>query len=257
MSDSITSRESTIKTPDGECEAAFIHPAKNAGAGVILWPDAFGLRDVMREFGRRLAADGYTVLIPNPFYRVTHKLPIVAEPQKFNFETDFPKIYPFVSSITAPGAAERDALAFVEFLDSQPQVDKSKKVGTQGYCMGGQLALRSAAASPGRIGAVASFHGGHLVTDQPSSPHLQAPKIRAKVYIAIAANDDAREPDAKEKLKTAFSNAGNPAEIEVYLGAMHGWCVPDMPNYPTPIYKPDDAERAWNKLRALYDGALS
>jgi carboxymethylenebutenolidase len=248
-----------IKTPDGMCQAAFIHPTTGAHPGVIIWPDAFGLRPVMRDFGRRVAAEGYSVLVPNPFYRVTNQTPVVQDTLHFNFgnQADMAKLTPLMSSIGGPGAAEKDAVAFVAFLDSQPQVDKGKKIGTQGYCMGGPLTMRTAAAVPNRIGAGGSFHGGGLVTDAPTSPHLMVPKIKAKFYFGIASNDDMRQPDAKDKLKAAFAAAGNPAEIEVYKERLHGWTVPDMPVQPMPIYDMSDAERAWKKLFALYKTSLA
>jgi carboxymethylenebutenolidase len=161
-----------------------------------------------------------------------------------------------MSSIQAPGAAEKDTAAFVAFLDSQPQVNKARKIGTQGYCLGGPLSMRTAAAVPDRIGAGASFHGAGLVTDSPNSPHLLAPKIKAKFYFGISANDDMRQPEVKDKLKAAFAAAGNPAEIEIYK-SNHGWTVPDMPNEPMPIYNMADAERAWEKLFALYKTSLA
>ena len=230
-----------------------------AHPGVIIWADAFGLRPVMRDFGKRIAAEGYTVLVPNPFYRVAQKTPVIADTTSFNFanQTDMAKLQPMMASIGAPGAAEKDATAFVAFLDAQPQVNKAKKIGTQGYCMGGPLTMRTAATIPDRIGAGGSFHGGGLVTDMPTSPHLLVPKIKAKFYFGIAANDDMRQPDAKDKLKAAFDAAKNPAEIEVYAGTMHGWCVPDMPAQGgKPIYNMADAERALAKLVALYKTAL-
>lgn len=243
-----------IKTPDGNCQAAFIHPATGSYPGVIIWADAFGLRPTMRDFGRRVASEGYAVLVPNPFYRVTNNTPVVQDTTHFNFgnQADMAKIQPMMGSIGAPGAAEKDAVAFVAFLDSQPQVNKAKKIGTQGYCMGGPLTLRTAAAVPDRIGAGGSFHGGGLVNDTPNSPHLLASKTRAKFYFGIAASDDTRQPDAKDKLKAAFASAGNPAEIEVYKERLHGWCVPDMPMQTPAIYHMADAERAWKKLFALY-----
>ena len=249
----------TIKTPDGDCQAAFIHPATGSYPGVIIWPDAFGLRPVMRDFGKRIAAEGYSVLVPNPFYRVTQKTPVIADTKNFDFAnpTDMAKLQPMMASIGAPGAAEKDATAFVAFLDSQAAVNKAKKIGTQGYCMGGPLTMRTAATIPDRIGAGGSFHGGGLVTDMPTSPHLMVPKIKAKFYFGIAASDDMRQPDAKDKLKAAFAAAKNPAEIEVYAGTMHGWCVPDMPTGGGPIYSRPDAERAWAKLVTLYKTALA
>jgi carboxymethylenebutenolidase len=247
-----------VKTPDGMCDAAFIHPTTGAHPAVVIWPDAFGLRPSMRDIGKRIAAEGYSVLVPNPFYRLA-KAPVFDDPSKFNFANpaDMAKLQPLMASINAPGAAERDAVAFVAFLDAQRQVDRTKKIGTQGYCMGGPLVVKTAATVPNRVGAGASFHGGGLVTDQPGSPHLLAPKIKARMYFGIASNDDMRQPDAKDKLKEAFAAVKVPAEIEVYSGALHGWCVPDMPlQNGSPIYNKPDAERAWTKLVALYKAAL-
>ncbi|MBZ5723355.1 MAG: dienelactone hydrolase family protein [Acidobacteriia bacterium] len=247
-----------IKTPDGTCDAAFIHPKSGSHAGVLLWPDVFGLRPSMREMAKRLAAEGYSVVVPNPFYRVS-KAPFT-DASHFNFQdpADRAKLGPLTASLNAPGNPEKDAAAYVAFLDAQKEVNKAKKIGTQGYCMGGPLVVRTAAAVPGRIGAGASFHGGGLVTDKPDSPHLLAPKIKAHMYFGIASNDDARQPDQKDKLKEAFAAAHVPAEIEVYPGALHGWCVPDMPLQDgKPIYNKPDAERAWAKLVALYKAALA
>jgi len=247
-----------IKTPDGTCDAAFIHPKTGSHAGVLIWPDAFGSRPSMREIGKRLAAEGYSVLVPNPFYRVA-KAPFTdASNFSFQNQADMAKLKPLMASATAPGNAEKDAVAYVAFLDAQREVNKSKKIGTQGYCMGGPLVVKTAATVPNRIGAGASFHGGGLVTDQPNSPHLLAPKIKAHMYFGIASNDDTRQPEAKDKLKEAFAAANVPAEIEVYPGALHGWCVPDMPmQNGQPIYNKPDAERAWGKLLALYKTALA
>ena len=247
-----------IKTPDGTCDAAFIHPKSGSHAGVLIWPDAFGLRPATREMGRRMAAEGYSVLVPNPFYRVA-KAPFPAASQ-FDFQNpaDMEKLRPLMASVNAPGNAEKDAAAYVAFLDTQKEVNKQKKIGTQGYCMGGPLVVKTAAALPDRIGAGASFHGGGLVTDKPDSPHLLAPKIRAGMYFGVASNDDARQPDAKDKLREAFAAAKVAAEIEVYPGALHGWCMPDMPlQNGVPIYNKADAERAWGKLVGLYKLALS
>jgi carboxymethylenebutenolidase len=247
-----------IKTPDGTCDAVFIHPKTGSHPGVIIWTDIFGLRPSFREMGKRLAAEGYSVLVPNPFYRKA-KAPIVDDPAKFNFQTDMPKIQPITSSINEPGGIERDATAFVAFLDAQKQVNKSKKIGTQGYCMGGPLVFKTAAAVPNRIGAGATFHGGGLVTDKPDSPHLLAPKINARMYMGIASNDDMRQPDAKDKLREAFAAAKVPAEIEVYTTSLHGWCVTDMPVQANgmPIYNKPEAEKAWAKLEALYKSGIA
>jgi carboxymethylenebutenolidase len=242
-----------IKTPDGTCDAAFIHPATGAHPAVIIWPDAFGLRQSMRDLGKRLAAEnGYSVLVVNPFYRVA-KGTVYPNASTVDFAAERGKLGPLMGSITAPGTVEKDAPALVAWLDSQPQVDKAKKIGTQGYCMGGALVVRTAAAVPDRIGAGASFHGGGLVTDAPTSPHLLAPRIKARMYFGVAADDDTKQPDAKVKLKQAFDAAKVPVEVEVYSTAQHGWCVPDMPNG---LYDRAAAERAWAKLTALYKAGL-
>lgn len=254
----VSESDVTIKTPDGMCDAAFIHPTTGSHPGVIIWADAFGLRPTMRDIGKRIAAEGYSVLVPNPFYRVA-KAPVIEEDKvrNFNFQTDMPKIQPLMASINAPGAAEKDAAAFVAFLDAQKEVNKSKKIGTQGYCMGGPLVVKTCATVPNRVGAGGSFHGGGLVTDKPDSPHLLASKIKARMYFGIASNDDMRQPDAKDKIKESFAAAHVPAEIEVY-SSKHGWCVADMPSDASgPIYNMADAERAWGKLVALYKAALA
>jgi carboxymethylenebutenolidase len=199
------------------------------------------------------------VLVPNPFYRMS-KAPVFQDASSFNFQNqaDMAKLQPLMASVNAPGVAEKDAAAYVTFLDAQPQVNRAKKIGTQGYCMGGPLVVKTAAAVPARIGAGASFHGGGLVTDKPDSPHLLAARIKGRMYFGIASNDDARQPDAKDKLREAFAAAKVPAEIEVYPGALHGWCVPDMPTQNgAPIYSRPDAERAWTKLLALYKAAIA
>jgi carboxymethylenebutenolidase len=220
---------------------------------VIIWPDAAGLRPSMRDMAKRLAAEGYSVLVPNPFYRVSRAPQFTtAASLDFKDQDTLAKIRLLMSSAQSAGNAEKDALAYVAFLDAQPQVDKTKKIGTQGYCMGGALVVQTAATVPERIGAGASFHGGGLVTDNPDSPHLLAPKIKARMYFGVAANDDQRQPDAKATLRESFAKAGVPVEVEVYP-AKHGWCVPDMPvEDGAPVYDKVQAERAWTKLVALY-----
>ncbi len=254
----VVATDVTIKTPDGSCDAAFFHPAGGAHPGVVMWTDVFGLRPTYREFGRRLAAEGYAVLVPNPFYR-TAKAPLFDDPSKFDFSNadNRARLQSLTAPAMAPGAVEKDATAYIEWLDAQSAVNKRLKIGTQGYCMGGPLVLRTAAAVPGRVGAGASFHGGGLVTDMPDSPHLLAPKIKARLYIAIAASDDAKQPDAKDKLKEAFAAAKVTAEVVVYAETQHGWCVPDMPmQMGKPIYDKAEAETAWSHLLTTYKAAL-
>ena len=247
----------SVKTPDGMCDAAFIHPTAGSHAGVLIWPDAFGLRPAMIDIGKRIAGEGYSVLVPNPYYRMTKAPGVDMNGFSFQNQADMAKLRPLMGSINTPGNAEKDAVAFIAFLDGQKQVDTTKKIGTQGYCMGGPLVFRTMAAVPNRLGAGGSFHGGGLVTDQPTSPHLMIPKMKGRLYVAVASNDDSRQPDAKDKLKEAFTAANVPAEIEVYK-SLHGWCVPDMPAAAdSPIYNKPEAEKAWAKLVALYKTALS
>jgi carboxymethylenebutenolidase len=248
----VTDAEVTVKTPDGTADCYFVHPATGTTPAVLIWPDIFGLRPAFRQMGKRLAESGYSVLVVNPFYR-TKKAPTSEQ----GSATPIPQLMPLAQSLNETTQMS-DAKAFIAWLDQQASVAKNKKVGTQGYCMGGALVVRTAAAVPNRIGAGASFHGGGLVTANPNSPHLLAPKIKAHMYFGIATNDDMTQPDAKVKLKEAFDAAKNPAEIEVYSMAQHGWCVPDMPAGANgPIYKKDDAEKAWAKLTALYKSSLT
>jgi carboxymethylenebutenolidase len=242
-----------IKTSAGTCDATLVHPqGQGQWPGVILFVDAFGLRPTMRDMAKRLAQDGYTVLAPNPYYR-SAKAPGVPAGADFSNPADRQKITELRAPLTADAVAQ-DATAYVAFLDSQPSVKKAAKLGAFGYCMGGTMSVRAAAAVPERFGGGASFHGGGLVTDQPDSPHLLVPKIKAQFYFGIAANDDAKEPEAKSKLREAFDRARGVAKIEVYEGCLHGWCVKDMPLAPDgkPIYNEAQAERAWHELVALF-----
>jgi len=240
----VTDSEVNVTTPDGTADAYFVHPATGAAPGVLLWPDIFGLRPAMRQMGKRLAESGYSVLVVNPFYRVK-KAPTAAN----GAATPIPEVRPLMQALTET-THMTDAKAFIAWLDKQASVSKTRKMGTQGYCMGGPIALRTAAAVPNRVGAVASFHGGGLVIDAPNSPHLQASKTKAQFLIAVAENDDQRSPNEKNVLKETFAKANLPAEVEVYAGA-HGWCPPD-----SRVYNMDQAEKAWSRLLALYGKAL-
>jgi carboxymethylenebutenolidase len=241
----VTDGDVTITTPDGSCDAYFVHPSTGTAPGVLLWPDIFGLRPAMRQMGKRLAESGYAVLVVNPFYRA-QKAPTAEQ----GAATPIQSLMPLARSLNEQ-TQMTDAKAFVAWLDQQASVAKNKKVGTQGYCMGGPIAFRTAAAVPGRVGAVASFHGGGLVTDQPNSPHMQASKTKAQFLVAVAANDDQRAPTEKDVLKETFAKASLSAEIEVYTGAAHGWCPPD-----SGVYNEPQAEKAWSRLLALYSKAL-
>ena len=242
----VTESDVNITTPDGTADCYFVHPANGAAAGVLVWPDIFGLRPAFRQMSKRLAESGYSVLVVNPCYRAK-KAPTAPN----GAATPIADVRPLAQALNET-TQMADATAFIAWLDKQPSVDKNRKVGTQGYCMGGPIAFRTAAAVPDRVGAVASFHGGGLVNDAPSSPHLQASKTKAQFLIAIAENDDQRSPKEKDVLKETFAKAGLPAEIEVYAGAAHGWCPPD-----SGVYNEPQAEKAWTRLLALYGKALA
>lgn len=246
----VKEQDVTIKTPDGECDAYFVHPASGASAAVLVWPDILGLRPAFRQMGKRLAESGYAVLTVNPFYRMA-KSPVVPAGASFADQKTRDIVMPLAKSISSPSIAVTDAKAFVAWLDQQPAVDKRKKIGTTGYCMGGPIVMRTAAAIPDRIGAGASFHGGGLATKDPSSPHLLVPQMKARFLFAVAQNDDERDPAAKDILKETYAAAKLPAEIEVYA-AQHGWCPPD-----SAVYDEKLAEKAWSRLLALFKAALA
>lgn len=245
----VTESEIEIKTPDGVADAYFVHPSTGAHPGVLVWTDAFGLRPAFKMMAKRLAEAGYSVLVPNPFYR-TRKAPVFPAGISFNDDAGRKTIMSVMSLLT-PETHVTDAKAFVAWLDAQAAVDKKRKMGTTGYCMGGPITMRTAATFPDRIGAGASFHGGGLVTDKPDSPHLLVPRMKAQYLFAIAENDDKNQPAAKDALREAFAAAKLPAEIEVYAGAMHGWCPPDAA-----VYNEAQAEKAWGRMLALFKKAL-
>jgi carboxymethylenebutenolidase len=242
----VSESDVTITTPDGAADAYFVHPASGTAPGVLIWPDIFGLRPAFRQMGKRLAESGYAVVVVNPFYRVKK-----APTSEQGGATPIDQVRPLAQALNET-THMTDAKAFIAWLDQQPSVAKNRKVGTQGYCMGGPMAFRTAAAVPGRVGAVASFHGGGLVTNTPNSPHLQAAASKAQFLVAIAENDDQRSPNDKTVLKETFEKASLPAEIEVYAGAAHGWCPPD-----SRVYNEPQAEKAWTRLLALYSKALA
>jgi carboxymethylenebutenolidase len=242
----VTESDVNVTTPDGAADCYFVHPASGTAAGVLIWPDIFGLRPAFRQMGKRLAESGYAVLVVNPFYRVK-KAPTAAA----GAATPIADLMPLARALNET-THMTDAKAFIAWLDAQSAVARNRKMGTQGYCMGGPIAFRTAAAVPDRVGAVASFHGGGLVTDMPNSPHLQAATSRAQFLVAIAANDDARSPKDKDVMKETFAKANLSAEIEVYAGAAHGWCPPD-----SGVYNEAQAEKAWSRLLVLYGKALA
>lgn len=246
----VTESEVMIKTPDGNCDAHFVHPVSGAHAAVLVWTDIFGLRPAFRAMGKRMAESGYSVLTVNPFYRV-QKAPTSPPNPNFGDPATRDSLMKLMNALT-PATHNTDAKAFVAWLDAQPSVDKKRKIGTTGYCMGGPIVMRTVAAVPTRVGAGATFHGGGLTTKAPDSPHLLIPQMKASMLICIADNDDQKEPESKDILRKAFDDAKVPAEIEVYKGAQHGWCPPD-----TQAYNKDLAEKAWARLLVLFGKALA
>lgn len=246
----VTESDVSIKTPDGTADSYFVHPSKGTHAGVLIWTDIMGLRPAFKQMGKRLAESGYSVLVPNPFYRIK-PAPIVPPGSKMEDPDTGKALMSAMGSLT-PTTHVTDAKTFIPWLDSQKSVDKKRKIGTTGYCMGGPLVMRTAATFPDRIGAAATFHGAALVTDKPESPHLLIPKMKAQFLIAIAENDDERQPDAKDVLRKSFADAKLKAEVEVYAGAKHGWCPPD-----SSVYNEAQAEHAWARLQALFKSALA
>ena len=243
----VKGRDVTIRTPDGVVDAYFVAPATGKHPAVLVWPDIYGLRPAFRQMADRLAESGYAVLTVNPFYRSTTAAALAASGDRAAVRAKAGEY----RKLLTPEATIRDATALVAFLDKQSEVNAKRGVGTTGYCMGGPLVVRTAAAVAGRVRAGASFHGGGLATAAPDSPHLLIPKTKASFLIAIAENDDARAPADKDTLRAAFAAAKRPAEIEVYKGAMHGWCPPD-----SEVYNQAQADRAWARLLHLFQTAL-
>ncbi len=241
---SVTEREVSITTPDGMCDAYFAAPTSGPAPGVLVWPDVFGLRPAFRQMGKRLAESGYSVLVVNPFYR-QKKAPTAAQ----GGQTAIAEVMPLMQALT-PAMHLSDGKTFVTWLDAQAEVDKGRKLGTTGYCMGGPIAVRTALVAPGRVGAVGTFHGAAMVTAAPDSPHRLVAQTQARYLIAIAENDDTKDPEAKATLRAAFDSAKLPAEVEVYPAA-HGWCPPD-----TRVFDATQSERAWTRLLATFSTAL-
>lgn len=244
----VTETDVTIQTPDGVADCYFVRPASGSHPAVLIWPDILGLRPAFRAMGKRMAQAGYSVLVVNPFYRSAPS-PVVPDGASFQDPEIRSIVMPMAGALNAQTHVT-DARTFVAWLDQQPSVDTRRKIGTMGYCMGGPIVMRTAAALPDRIGAGGSFHGGGLNTANPDSPHLGIPNMQAHMLIAIAQNDDERDPESKNVLRAAFDDAGVEAEIEVYA-AMHGWCVPDFP-----VYHEELAERAWGRMLAIFQTAL-
>jgi carboxymethylenebutenolidase len=240
----------TITTPDGMCDAYFVHPVTGKHPAVLIWPDIFGLRPAFKDMATRLAGSGYSVLVINPFYRIK-KAPTAPDHPNFSDPATRTLLTGQMQSLS-PKTAATDAGTFVPWLDAQPSVNTKKKMGTTGYCMGGPYTFRMAAQFPDRVGAIATFHGAALATSSPDSPSLLVPKMKVRALIAIAESDDKQDPTAQVTLKQAFVSAGLPAEIEVYVGTKHGWCPPD-----SGVYDHDAAEKAWSRLLATFSKALA
>ncbi len=244
----VTESNVLIKTPDGEADCYFAHPSKGASAAVLVWPDIFGLRPAFYAMGKRLAQSGYAVLVVNPFYRGM-KAPKLGDNTPTS--SDFNTFRPLAAALSATTHVS-DAKAFVAWLDSQAAVDKKRKIGTTGYCMGGPMVMRTAAAIPDRIGAAGIFHGGNgLATKDALSPHLLIPQMKASFLVAVAVNDDMQDPTVKETLKTTFAAAKLKNEVEVYE-AQHGWCPPGGNAYNEAM-----AEKAWSRMLAIFKPALA
>lgn len=248
----VVQKDVTITTPDGSAEAVFIHPAGTGSwPAVLIHTDAFGLRPAFRSMAARMAADGYAVLVPNPFYR-TSKMPAVAPGTTMATPGFREKLAEMRKPHTAEGVG-KDTVAYFAWLDAQKEVKKGAKAGVQGYCMGGPMTFQSAAALPNRIGGAATFHGGGLVTPGADSPHLLIAKMNPQIQllIAVADNDDKNAPTDKDVLRKTFDEQKRRAEIKVYTGCMHGWCVTDGA-----VYAAAGAEDAWNKTMAIYKSRL-
>jgi len=245
----VTESDVNVKTPDGTADCYFVHPASGTGAGVVVWPDILGLRPAFRTMGKRLAESGYSVLVVNPFYR-SKKAPVIAEGAKFSDPAVSAAVRPLAGALN-PTTHVTDAKAFVAWLDTQASVSKTRKIGTTGYCMGGPMVMRTAAAVPERVGAAATFHGGGLASTAADSPHLLVPQMKAQSLHCVAQNDDQRDANAKVLLKEAFDKAKLLTEIEVYP-AMHGWCAIDSEQYNM-----EQAERAHARLLVLFGKALA
>jgi carboxymethylenebutenolidase len=246
----VVEQDVMVETPDGMSDCYFVHPAEGQHAAVIIWPDIVSIRPAFRAMGKRLAESGYSVLVVNPYYR-TAKGQIVPDGKGFRDPGIRELLMPHAQSLS-PETCVTDGRAYVDYLDAQASVDTSRKVGTTGYCMTGSYVMRLAAAIPDRIGAGGSFHGGGLASDAEDSPHLLASNMQAGFLIAIAANDDERDPEAKVLLREAFDANNIRAEIEVYEDTLHGWCPPD-----SAVYHEEQAERAWSRLLDLFDRELA
>lgn len=246
----VTGSKVDVPTDDGTADCYLTHPVSGAHPGVAIWPDARGLRPTYHAMADRLAEHGYTVLVLNPYYR-GQRAPVLPEGADPRDSETMEILRPLLDELS-PETEAVDARGMIGFLDGHASVDPERPMGTMGYCLGGPGTFRTAALFPERVGAGASFHGIRLVTDEPTSPHRLIPDMNAHFLVAIAEDDDESNPEAKHVLRQAFDEAGLPAEVEVYEGAMHSWCTPD-----SPVYNREQAERAWSNLLELFGTALA
>lgn len=245
----VKGRDVTIAAAAGTADAYFVAPAEGKHPGVLIWPDIRGLRPAFRQMADRLAGEGYAVLCVNQFYR-SAKSPVVAPADDFSDPAVRDKLVGYAKPLDK-AAVQGDAKAYLAFLDAQPEVDTARKLGVTGYCMGGPMVIFTAAQNPERIGAGGSFHGGGVATDQPDSPHLLIAGTQAGFLFAIADNDDQRDPASKDRLKAVLDPRKEWHEVEVYKGAMHGWCPPDSRAYDEVA-----AEKAWARMLDLFKASL-
>ncbi|WP_428629568.1 dienelactone hydrolase family protein [Sphingopyxis sp.] len=245
----VKGRDVSIKTADGTADAYFVAPATGKHPGVLIWPDIRGLRPAFRQMADRLAGDGYAVLCVNPFYR-SAKSPVVQPGDDFSDPAIRERLSGY-AKLLGKDAVQRDATAHLAFLDAQKEVDTKRKLATTGYCMGGPMVIYTAAQTPARVGAAASFHGGGVGSDNPDSPHLLIPATKAGYLFAIADNDDQKDPEEKNRLNAVLTPRKQWHEVEVYKGAMHGWCPPDGR-----AYNEAAAEKAWGRMLELFKASL-
>ena len=246
---SVTRHKVQVNTSDGVCDAFFVHPKEGKHPAVLMWPDILALRPSFEAMASRLAESGYAVLCINPYYRDA-KAPVVETGESFRDESTQAKVLPMYRNLS-PETHVRDARAFVDWLDQQASVDTTRAMGTMGYCMGGPMVMRAAAERADRIGAGCTYHPVSLATEDNDSPHRLIPEMRGQFFIALAENDDERNPDDKHVLSAAFKANDVTANIEVFDGALHGWCVLD-----SRVYNEAPAERAWAQTLALFEASL-
>jgi carboxymethylenebutenolidase len=242
----MTKRTIEIRTAEGLCQAGLFKPAKPGKAGIILYMDAFGPRPALDQMAERLAGEGYSVLVPDLFYRYGAYGPFDAK-TAFANETTGQQIRGMIGG-TSQAMTQADTKSFIDALTGE---GATGKIGTIGYCMGGGRAINAAAAHPGRIAAAASFHGGNLASDAPDSPHRQAGSIKGRVYVGVAGVDKSFPPDQSARLAEALRNAEVDHLIENYVGKLHGWCVPDHS-----VFDAEGAERHWKRLLTLFAETL-